>query len=124
MADIATKKFYENLGDLTENYGEDMETKRKALIAAIDKANDAKKAKNAEKKKGEDEPIRAAILDVVGADNVVSGELTKKVNGFEGLEDVKTAKVVAVANDLVKEGALVVEKVIVEKGVRNAYRKA
>lgn len=124
MADIATKKFYENLGDLTAEYGEDMETKRKALIAAIDKANDAKKKKNAENKKAEDEPIRAAILDIVGAENIVSSDLTAKVNAVEGLEDVKVPKVNAVAKDLVDEGALVVEKVIVEKGVRNAYRKA
>lgn len=124
MADIATKKFYENLGDLTAEYGEDMETKRKALIAAIDKANDAKKKKNAENKKAEDEPIRAAILDIVGAENIVSGDLTAKVNAVEGLEDVKVPKVNAVAKDLVDEGVLVVEKVIVEKGVRNAYRKA
>ena len=124
MADIATKKFYENLGDLTAEYGEDMETKRKALIAAIDKANDAKKKKNAENKKAEDEPIRAAILDIVGAENIDSGDLTAKVNAVEGLEDVKVPKVNAVAKDLVDEGVLVVEKVIVEKGVRNAYRKA
>lgn len=124
MADIATKKFYENLGDLTAEYGEDMETKRKALIAAIDKANDAKKKKNAENKKAEDEPIRAAILDIVGAENIISGDLTAKVNAVEGLEDVKVPKVNAVAKDLVDEGVLVVEKVIVEKGVRNAYRKA
>lgn len=125
MADITTKKFYENLGDLTAVYGEDMETKRKALIAGIDNANSAKAKKNAEKKAVEDAPIIDAILAVVGDELTVSADLTAKVNeALGGEEPLTTAKVVAVANALAKAGKIAVEKVIVDKGVRNAYKKA
>lgn len=119
---MTTKEFYENLGVLAD---EEMEQKRQTLIAGIDNANSAKKAKNAEKKAVEDKPIRDAILAVVTDELTVSADLTAKVNGVLNLEKALTvAKVVAVANDLAKAGEIAVEKVIVDKGVRNAYKKA
>lgn len=119
--DVTTREFLDYLDGKCEGKYEE---KRKAMIAATEKANAAKKAKTAEKRKDVDEPIRTAILDIVGADNIVSADLAEKVKGYEGLGDIKTAKVVAVANALRDEGVLVAEKVIVAKGVRNAYRKA
>ena len=127
MADkkISQKDFYENLGDLTATYGEEMEKKRLELIAGIVKANSDKAKKNAEKKAVEDAPIIDAILAVVGDENIVSADLTAKVNGVLNPETpYTTAKVVAVANALAKAGKIATEKVIVDKGVRNAYKKA
>jgi len=131
MADkkISKKVFLENLGDLTATYGEDMEQARKDILAGIEKANSDKAKKNAEKKAVEDAPIIDAILAVVGDELTASAALTEKVNGALGLpkenEDALTVnKVVAVANALAKAGKIAVEKVIVDKGVRNAYKKA
>jgi hypothetical protein len=126
MADkkISKKVFLENLGDLTATYGEDMEQARKDILAGIEKANSDKAKKNAEKKAVEDAPIIDAILAVVGDELTVSADLTTKVNGaLGGEEPLTTAKVVAVANALAKTGKIAVEKVIVDKGVRNAYKK-
>ena len=131
MADkkISKKVFLENLGDITATYGEDMEQARKDILAGIEKANTDKAKKNAEKKAVEDAPIIDAILGVVTDELTASADLTAKVNGVLGLpkenEDALTVnKVVAVANALAKAGKIAVEKVIVDKGVRNAYKKA
>lgn len=131
MADkkISKKVFLENLGDITAIYGEEMEQTRKEILAGIEKANNDKAKKVAEKKAVEDAPIIDAILEVVGDELTASADLTAKVNGVLGLpkenEDALTVnKVVAVANALAKAGKIVGEKVIVDKGVRNAYKKA
>ena len=119
--DVTTMEFLNYLDGKCEGKYEE---KRKAMIAATEKANAAKKAKTAEKRKDVDEPIRTAILDIVGADNIVSADLAEKVRAYDGLGEIKTAKVVAVANALRDEGVLVAERVVVAKGARNAYRKA
>lgn len=106
---LTTKGFLVGLGVLAD---EKMENKRLELIAAIDKQNADRKAKNAEKRAGVDEPIENAIKAVLADGPKFSNEIKVTIDGAE----VKTQKIVQVANALVAAGVLTKERAFNEKG--------
>jgi len=106
---LTTKGFLVGLGVLAD---EKMENKRLELIAAIDKQNGDRKAKNAEKRAGVDAPIEEAIKATLADGPKFSNEIKVTIDGAE----VKTQKIVQVANALVKAGVLTKERAFNEKG--------
>lgn len=119
MADkkISDKVFLENLGDLTAEKGVEMENKRQAMLKSIADTNARRAAKNAEKHASEDAPVIEGIKNALADGAKFSTEIV--------VEGYKTAKIVAVANKLVKAGELTVERAINDKGdVRNKYTLA